>query len=132
MIMIRKFAAAAAGGATLIALAAFGIPSAQAGETAGLRSYTAHQAISHSFGSKHAIGYFAAQNGACALTLYLTEAEDGHIAPSAARVTFTVKPGDSAQLSSVEGRGLEVTCGKDAAAMDVRQTVMTTASVSTN
>jgi hypothetical protein len=128
MIMIKNILAAAAAG---IALAAI-IGAADAGETAGVRSYTARQAISHSFGSKRAIGYFSAQNGACALTLYLAETEDGHIAPSAARVTFIVKPGDSAQLASVEGDGIEVTCGKDAAAVDVRQTVLTTASVSTN
>jgi hypothetical protein len=134
MIMIRNvFTTAAAGAAlaTTIGLAAAGNGSAQAGEMAGLRSYTARQAISHSFGSKRAIGYFAAQNGACALTLYLAEAGDGHAAPSAARVKFTVKPGDSAQLSSVEGDGLDVKCGKDAAAVEVRKTGMTTAA-STN
>jgi hypothetical protein len=135
MIMMKKvFAVAAAGAAlaTIVGLAAAGVGAAHAMETAGARSYASQQAISYSFGSKRAVGYFAAQNGTCALTMFLAEAEDGYIAPSAARIKFTVKPGESAELSSVEGQNLEVKCGKDAAAVEVRQTGLTTAAVTTN
>jgi hypothetical protein len=127
MIMMKNvFAAALLAGAAVATLTV-----ARADQSAGTHSYASLQAISHSFGSKRAVGYFAPQNGACAVTMFLAEAEDGHIAPSAARIKFSVKPGDSAELSSVEGKGLEVKCGKDAAAVEVRQTGLTTASAAT-
>lgn len=109
--------------AVLVALTA-GIATANAQQAA--RSYGASQAINHSFGSKRAIGYFAAKDGACALTMFVAEAEDGHVAPTAARVKFTVKAGESAELASAEGQNLEVKCGKDAAAVEVRQGAATT------
>jgi hypothetical protein len=118
MIIGKRLAACA----LVAGIAAVAVPAARAGQEAGIRSFGVNQAISYSFGSKRAVGYFAAQDGACALTMFLAEANDGHVAPSAARVTLTVKPGNSAQLASVEGQGLEVTCGADAAAMEVRQT----------
>ena len=93
--------------------------------------YTSAQAISHSFGSKRAVGYFAAQNGNCALTMFLAEAEDGHVAPSAARIRMTVKPGDAAELTSAEGGSIEVRCGQNAGAVEVRSTGMKTAAAAT-
>jgi hypothetical protein len=99
-------------------------PAAEAGPDAGARSFGVTQAISYSFGSKRAVGYFAAQDGACALTMFLAEAEDGHVAPSATRLTFVVKPGDSAQLASAEGQGLEVKCTPGAGSVEVRQTAL--------
>ncbi len=124
MIMTKSlFAASLLSG---MAMAAF-IPAHA--EQSDMQSYASSQAISHAFGSKKAVGYFAQQNGACALTMFLTEAEDGHIAPSAARIRFTVKPGESAELSSVEGQALQVKCGPNAAAVEVRQTGLTTAAV---
>jgi hypothetical protein len=116
-IMMKSILAAAA----LVGLAATAIATSAEADQAGARSYAATQAINHSFGSKRAVGYFAAQNGACALTMFLAEAEEGHVAPSAARVKVTVKPGESAELASVEGQSLEVKCGKDAAAVEIRQ-----------
>jgi hypothetical protein len=109
--------------------AVFGLTVAGRAEQPDTRVYASSQAISHAFGSKRAVGYFAPQNGACALTMFLTEAEDGHVAPSAPRIRFTVKPGDSAELASAEGQGLQVTCGKDASAVEVRQTAFLPASV---
>jgi hypothetical protein len=114
---------------TILAAAAFAglaaITSAEADPT-GARSYTATQAINHSFGSKRAVGYFVTQDGACALTMFLAEAEDGHVAPSSARVKVKMKPGESAELASAEGQNLQVECGKDGAAVEVRRTAATT------
>ena len=120
--MTRKLIALAAAGALggIAILAA-----AQAGQTPQTRGYAPSQAISHPFGSKRAVGYFAAKDGNCAMTMFLTEAEDGHVAPSAARIRFTVKPGDSAELASAEGAGLEVKCAENGAAVEVRQTSLT-------
>jgi hypothetical protein len=116
---IAKTLAAAA---LLAALAISAAPATQAGQEPAIRSFAAKQAISYSFGSKRAVGYFAAQDGACALTVFLAETDDGHVAPSATKLTVTVKPGDSTQLASVEGQGIEVTCGAEAASVEVRQT----------
>jgi hypothetical protein len=125
MIMIKKLltaAAAAAALAGIVGLAAAGIGAANAAERPGVGAYGPAQAISYSFGSKRAIGYFAAQDGNCALTMFLAEAEDGDVAPSAARIHFTVKPGDSAELSSAEGRGLQVKCGEKAGVVEIQPT----------
>ncbi len=116
---IAKTLAAAA---LLAGFAASATAPAQAGQEPAIRTFAAKQAISYSFGSKRAVGYFAPQAGACALTVFLAEANDGHVAPSATKLTVTVKPGDSTQLASVEGQGLEVTCGAGAALVEVRQT----------
>ena len=114
---------------TMLAAAAFAalaiIPSAEA-DPAGPRSYAATQAINHIFGSKRAVGYFLTQDGACALTMFLVEAEDGHVAPSSARVKVKMKPGESAELASADGQNLKVECGKDAAAVEVRPMDATT------
>ena len=96
-------------------------PTAHAGQDTAILSFGEHQAISYSFGSKRAVGYFAAHEGTCALSMFLAEASDD-VPPSATRVSVKVKPGESAQLASVEGQGLEVTCGVGAASVDVRQT----------
>ena len=131
MIMIKKLLTAVAAVAALagiVGLAAAGIGAAHAAERPGVSDYGPSQAINYSFGSKRAVGYFAVQDGNCALTMFLAEAEDGHIAPSAARIHVTVRPGDSAELSSVEGQGLQVKCGEKASAVEIRQTGLTSIS----
>ena len=121
MIMMKKFLTVALlAGATAVAATANA-------EQTNVRSYAARQAISHSFGSKRVIGFFAPQNGACALTAFVTEAEEGYIASSAARIKLTVKPGETAEVSSAEGQGIEVKCRPDAAAVEVRPTSLTAA-----
>jgi hypothetical protein len=100
-------------------------------EQAVSRSYHSTEAISHAFGSKRAVGYFAPQNGACALTMFLTDAEDGYLAPPPARIRFAVKPGEAAELSSADGPALEVKCTAGAAAVEVRQIPLTTAAAAT-
>ncbi len=132
--MMKKLLAVAAGGAalaTIVALAAAGVGAANAAEADGMRSYASRQAITHNFGSKHAVGYFAPQNGACALTMFLVEVEDGY-ASSPTRIAIMVKAGESALLSSAEGQSLEVKCRQDAAAVEVRPTALTAAAFTTN
>jgi hypothetical protein len=114
MIIARKLAVGA-----LLALAS--VPAVHAEQGAAIRSFGQHQAISYSFGSKRAVGYFAAHEGTCSLSMFLADVSED-VPPSATRVSMKVKPGDSAQLASVEGQGLEVTCGVGAASVDVRQT----------
>ena len=114
MIIARKLAVGA-----LLALAS--VPAVHAEQDVATRSFGEHQAISYSFGSKRAVGYFAAHEGTCSLSMFLADASED-VPPSATRVSMKVKPGDSAQLASVEGQGLEVTCGVGAASVDVRQT----------
>jgi hypothetical protein len=116
MIIARKLAVGA-----LLALASATAPAAHAGQDVAIRSFGQHQAISYSFGSKRAVGYFAAHEGTCSLSMFLAEGSDD-VSPSATRLSIKVKPGDSAHLASVEGQGLEVTCGVGAASVDVRQT----------
>jgi hypothetical protein len=83
--------------------------------------YKPAQGIIETFGSKHAIGYFARQDGACAMTLFLAEAtSDGERVPTAARVRLNVKAGDKAELGAVEGQSLELACGADAASVEIR------------
>jgi hypothetical protein len=100
-------------------------------EQTGSRSYHSAEAISHAFGSKRAVGYFAPENGACALTMFLTEAEDGYLAPSSARIRFAVQPGEAAELGSAEGQALEVRCSEGAAAVEVHQIRLTAAAAAT-
>ena len=87
------------------------------------------QAISQYFGSKHAVGYFLQQGGTCAMTVFLSEDTDGRTSPTATRVKFTVKPGEKAEFGSVETQTLEVTCGTDAATVEVRNGSFQTAYV---
>jgi hypothetical protein len=112
-----------------LAVANFAVPGPSVGhaDPAAQRSYGANQGISQTFGSKRAVGYFAAKDGACALTMFLAEAEDGHVAPSAARVKLTVRPGETVELGSVEGEAIQVKCGKDASAVELQQTSFTSA-----
>lgn len=121
--------------AVLAALTLTGVAASHA-EPIRQRSYTSLQAISHSFGSKRAVGYFASEGGACAVTMFLAEAEEGHEALSASRVKVTVRPGEKVELASGEGEGIAVTCGKDASAVELSQTrfsspALTTATVAT-
>jgi hypothetical protein len=122
MIMTRILAAA-----FLTLTAVIGLTVAGRADEPDASRYTSAQAINHSFGSKRAVGYFASQDGNCALTMFLAEAEDGHVAPSAARIRLTVKPGDAAELTSAEGGSIEVRCGKNAGAVEVRSTGLKTA-----
>lgn len=88
--------------------------------------YQPAQAISHYFGSKHAVGYFQQTDGKCAMTVFISEDTDGRTSPSATRVRFTVKPGEKAEFGSIETQTLEVSCGTDAATVEVRNGTLQT------
>ncbi len=94
---------------------------AQAENKADHAVYKPAESISYNFGSTHAVGYFSQQNGVCALTMFVTEnAADDETIPPATLVKFAVKPGDKADLRSVEGQAIEIKCGMDASTMEVR------------
>lgn len=112
---------AIAGALAVSALAGVSSNAAQAGSLMEPAVYKPIQAISHYFGSKHAVGYYQAQGGACAMTVFISEDTDGlTTAPSATRMKFTVKAGDKAELGSVEAQTLEISCGADAQTVEVR------------
>jgi hypothetical protein len=113
----------AAIGAAVVSMALVGavVGGARAERQAAGDVYKPAQGIIETFGSKHAVGYFAQQEGACAMTLFLAEAtNDGERVPTAARVKLNVKAGDKAELGSVEGQSVELVCGTDAATVEVR------------
>jgi hypothetical protein len=83
-------------------------------------TYKPAQAISHYFGSKHAVGYFQQKDGQCAMTILISEDTDGRTSPSATRLRMNVKPGEKVELQSIETQTLEVSCGTDAATVEVR------------
>ncbi len=85
--------------------------------------YRSTQAISHELGSKKAVGYFLSHNGACQLTLMVAEAVDVDVAPpsSAAKLSVSILPGQSASLSSEEGQSMLMTCGADAQTLTVNR-----------
>jgi hypothetical protein len=112
---------AIAGTLAVSALAGVSGNAAPAGAVVEPAVYKPIQAISHYFGSKHAVGYYQAQGGVCAMTVFIAEDTGGlTTTPSATRMKFTVKPGDKAELGSVEAQTLEITCGADAQTVEVR------------
>lgn len=93
-------------------------------------AYKPAQAIVETFGSKQAVGYFAQKDGACAVTLFVADAaSDGERVPTAARLRVNVKAGDKAELGAAEGQSLEIACGANAAAVEVRRPGFKAASV---
>ena len=85
-------------------IAAIGAGAASA-RMSGPEVFRATQAMSYVVGSKKAIGYFQSVAGQCQLTLMITEATDpdvGH-APSAARLSVGMVPGQTVSLGSAEG-----------------------------
>jgi hypothetical protein len=125
---IYKYAVfgAAAAGVALVA-AAVGV---RAERQAAGDAYKPAQAIVETLGSKQAIGYYAQNDGACAVTLFIGEAasDEGRI-PTAARLRVNVKAGDKAELATAEGQSVEISCTANAAAVEVRREGFKAASV---
>ena len=112
MFATRSFAAL-----TLGCLAAtLAVDAAAAHRNLVTETFRSAQAISYQLGSKRAIGYFVRQDGACQVTLMIAEAIDPYVAQptSAARLSLSMMPGQSAALASEEGETLELTCGSAA------------------
>ena len=100
--------------------AAVGAFTAQAAES-DAAVYRPTQGLNHRFGSKLAVGYFLQKDGACALSIFLTEnADEGTAPPSASRLQVKVAPGEDIKLNSVEGKSLEFKCGAGAATLEVK------------
>jgi len=112
---------AAAGAAFAIVLATSGATRAEAPRAAETATYKANYALSYVLGSKRAIGYFTRTNGECRVTLMIAEAVDPDVAmpTSAARLTMSMRPGQSAGVGSVESESITLTCGADAETMNV-------------
>jgi hypothetical protein len=110
-----------------LCLAAAGASGATTTQSANVATYKANHALSYVLGSKRAIGYFIPVSGECRVTLMIAEAVDPDVAPtvSAARVIMTIRPGQSAAVSSVEAETITLTCGADAQTMQVAHAAST-------
>jgi hypothetical protein len=103
-----------------VAVAGLVVSGAHAEKKAAFDVYKPAQGVIETFGSKHAVGYFAQKDGACAMTLFIAETNDeGNRVPTASRLRVNVKPGDKTELGAVEGQSLEITCGTDAASIEI-------------
>jgi hypothetical protein len=117
--IFRRVPALLASGCIIAAVGA-GVASAR---MAGPEVFRATQAMSYVVGSKKAIGYFQSVAGQCQLTLMITEATDpdvGH-APSAARLSVGMVPGQTVSLGSAEGESIVATCGVDGETIEVKR-----------
>ena len=103
-------------------LAAFGNPT-RAAQSQTEQTVKPIYAISYVIGSKRAVGYFQPIDGKCDMTLMIAEATDPNVAlaPSAARLSLSMEPGQSAGLGTEEGESMVLTCGAGAATMLVRR-----------
>lgn len=79
------------------------------------------QGFSYDLGTKHAVGYFAKNGDACALTLVVAERVDSetNLASPGARISVSVAGGSHAMLETGEGPALQVRCAADAASVTV-------------
>ncbi len=84
-------------------------------------SVTPLKAINLDVGSKHAIGYYLADQGSCNLTVLLTDVayEDG-TTPSASRLNFKVAAGTSAKVDTIDGTTMAFSCAVGADGMTIK------------
>jgi hypothetical protein len=117
--IFRRVSALLASGC-IVAAVSTGVASARMG---GPEVFRATQALSYVVGSKRAIGYFQSVSGQCQLTLMIAEATDPDAgqAPSAARLSFGMAPGQSVALGSAEGESIVATCGAGGETLEVRR-----------
>ena len=117
--IFRRVSALLASGC-IVAAVGTGVASARMG---GPEVFRATQALSYVVGSKRAIGYFQSVSGQCQLTLMIAEATDPDAgqAPSAARLSFGMAPGQSVALGSAEGESIVATCGTGGETLEVRR-----------
>jgi hypothetical protein len=74
-------------------------------------------AASHNAGGAHVLSYFQATNGACRLTLMISDTDDERVTPT--RVQMTVEPGRAAYVDDADGKSSRFTCLYGAEAMTV-------------
>jgi hypothetical protein len=82
--------------------------------------YRPAQAVTLSFGSKIAAGYFLEKEGVCAVSVFVAENTGDSSGPSASRLQVKVAPGENVRLNSVEGQAVEFKCGAGAATLEVK------------
>jgi hypothetical protein len=77
--------------------------------------------INMDVGSKHAVGYYLADNGSCDLTVLLTDIshEDGATS-NASRISVDVAAGTTAKVDTIDGTTMAFTCAAGATKMSVR------------
>ena len=117
--IFRRVPTLLASGCIIAAIGA-GVASAR---MSGPEVFRATQAMSYVVGSKKAIGYFQSVSGQCQLTLMITEATDpdvGH-APSAARLSVGMVPGQTVSLGSAEGESIVATCGAGGETLEIKR-----------
>ncbi len=80
------------------------------------------KAISLILGTKRAVGYYTAENNVCSTTLLISEAflDDDFDGPTATRVNMAIHSGTTSSVDTVDGRTLEMSCGKNAKYMTVQ------------
>lgn len=71
-------------------------------------------------GSKHAVAYYMAKGGVCALTVLMAERGEDNIKGAATRITIPVIPTRAARFDTAEGKTLEFACAPSAASMAVK------------
>ncbi len=78
--------------------------------------------VSLTLGTKRAIGYYLADNGACNMTLLLSEIDyDEKLAvANSARITSVIGAGTSSRIDTEYGRSLVMSCETGASAMTVQ------------
>lgn len=88
---------------------------------AGKAEYLPVQNIHYDFGSKTMSGYFIRQDAACAVTVMITEKADPDLSATLtpARLRLVLQPGQVVGLDSEEGRSVNLSCGPDAATVQV-------------
>ena len=79
-------------------------------------------AVDLTLGTKRAIGYYLADNGACNLTLLLSEIDYGEklAIANSARITTVIGAGTSSRIDTEYGPSLVLSCATGASAMNVQ------------
>jgi hypothetical protein len=117
--ILRRIPALLASGCIIVVTGA----SLASARMAGPDVFRATEAMSYVIGSKRAIGYFQSAAGKCQVTLMIAEAVDPDVgqAPSAARMSLSMMPGESFALGSVEGESMVATCGAGGETLEVKR-----------
>lgn len=106
--------------ATMLAgITAFAVQNATAGDAQ--KTFKPLHGISLHVGSKHAVGYFVPEGGACQLTLVVAEEpnENQVLTLTPTRFRATVKAGQHVRFDTGEGKELAFYCAQSATAMSV-------------
>lgn len=74
-------------------------------------------AASLNAGGAHVVSYYQPANGACRLTLMISDIDNERVTPT--RVQMTVEPGRAAYVDDIDGKSSRFTCLYGAEAMNV-------------